>query len=89
MKRLHSLYPHARLVILMAKRVEVEKQGNENTSSLLRKFSRRVRSAGFMQEVRNRRYYQRALSDQQKKERAIERLKMRDHYRRLYKQGRL
>ncbi len=40
----------------MAINVEVTKNNNENSASVLRRFMKKVRGAGFLQEVRNRRY---------------------------------
>ncbi|MEI8224119.1 MAG: 30S ribosomal protein S21 [bacterium] len=46
----------------MAINVEITKNNNENGASVLRRFVKKVRGAGFLQEVRNRRYYSRKPS---------------------------
>lgn len=46
----------------MAINVEVTKNNNENGASVLRRFMKKVRGAGFLQEVRDRRYYSRKPS---------------------------
>lgn len=46
----------------MAINVEVTKNNNENGASVLRRFVKKVRGAGFLQEVRNRRYFSRKPS---------------------------
>lgn len=73
----------------MTNRVDIQQKNNENSMSLLRKFTRRVRDAGFLREVRNRRYYKRSDSDLRKKESALNRIEKRKEYNRLYKLGRL
>ena len=46
----------------MAINVEITKNNNENGASVLRRFVKKVRGAGFLQEVRNRRYFTRKPS---------------------------
>ncbi len=46
----------------MAINVEITKSNNENAASVLRRFVKKVRNAGFLQEVRNKRYYTRKPS---------------------------
>lgn len=46
----------------MAINVEITKNNNENSASVLRRFMKKVRGAGFLQEVRNRRYFTRKPS---------------------------
>ena len=46
----------------MAINVAVTKTNNENSASVLRRFVKKVRGAGFLQEVRDKRYYARASS---------------------------
>jgi ribosomal protein S21 len=46
----------------MAINVAVTKNNNENSASVLRRFTKKVRGAGFLQEVRDKRYYSRANS---------------------------
>lgn len=43
----------------MAINVAITKNSNENSASVLRRFQKKVRGAGFLQEVRDRRYYER------------------------------
>jgi ribosomal protein S21 len=73
----------------MANRVDIQRKNNENPMGLLRKFTRRVRDAGFMKEVRARRYFKRKDSDLRRKESALDRMAKRKEYSRLYKLGRL
>lgn len=43
-------------------RAEVVKKGNESASSLIRRFSRKVQSAGILRTMRARRFFTRQLS---------------------------
>jgi len=43
--------------------VELSKQHNENNASLIRRFTRRVRSAGVINRMRGLRYYTRKASE--------------------------
>ncbi len=51
----------------MAINVEIIKNNNENSASVLRRFVKKVRGAGFLQDVRNRRYFTRKPSDLRRK----------------------
>ncbi len=61
-RRLQSLKTYATITPLMAINVNVTKNNNENANGVLRRFVKKVRSAGFLQEVRGRRYYTRDQS---------------------------
>lgn len=66
---------------------EVSKTGNESPLAVIRKFSRRVQGTGLIQLTRKRRYYERAKSRTVSKKRALKRLKKREDFRRLVKEG--
>jgi ribosomal protein S21 len=51
----------------MAINVEITRNNNENAASVLRRFVKKVRGAGFLQEVRDRRYYTRVASKLRRK----------------------
>lgn len=51
----------------MAINVEITRNNNENAASVLRRFLKKVRGAGFLQEVRNRRYFTRSASTLRRK----------------------
>jgi ribosomal protein S21 len=61
----------------MAVVVEVEKNQNENSLSLIRRFSRRVRGAGILNRVRGLRYYQRPASRSVQRKHALKRIEKR------------
>lgn len=51
----------------MAINVEITRNNNENAASVLRRFVKKVRGAGFLQQVRNGRYYTRTASKLRRK----------------------
>ena len=51
----------------MAINVEITRNNNENSASVLRRFMKKVRGAGFLQDVRDRRYYSRVASKLRRK----------------------
>lgn len=51
----------------MAINVQITKNNNENAASVLRRFVKKVRGAGFLQEVRDRRYFTRKPSSLRRK----------------------
>jgi len=69
--------------------VEVAKTGNENSMSLLRKFTRRVQGTGVVQHMRNHRYRSRSLSKFTQKKQALKRIKKREHFEQLLKEGKV
>jgi len=73
----------------MATRIEVKRKNTENPLSVLRKFSRKVRTAGFLMDLRDRRYFKRNDSELRKKQSALARMKKRIEYGRLFKMGKL
>lgn len=58
----------------MATNVEIEKNPNENTTSLIRRFSRKVREAGILPRARGIRFFERKPSRFKKKEKALKRI---------------
>lgn len=73
----------------MVTRIEITRKGNENTMSVLRKFTRKVRNGGFLMTVRKGRYFQRKDSALRTKESALNRLEKGKEYTRLYKLGKI
>ena len=69
--------------------VEVEKNNNENTMSLIRRFSKRVRGAGILPRIRSIRYAKRPLSDFKKKTQTLRKINRREKFEELYKQGKV
>ncbi|MEK7628273.1 MAG: hypothetical protein AAB421_02550 [Patescibacteria group bacterium] len=68
---------------------EVIKAGNENTLSLLRKFSRKVQGTGLVRRVRAGRYNARAESKVTTKKRALKRITRNELNKQLIKEGKM
>jgi len=73
----------------MVVNVHVEKGTNENSLSLLKRFTRKVQSSGVLMDVRNSRYSERAPSEYTKKKRALKSLARRQRINELVKLGKL
>lgn len=71
----------------MAINIDITKNNNENANSVLRRFVKKVRSAGFLQVVRGRRYYSRNESDLRKKRSALVRIERTAEYEKKQKAG--
>jgi ribosomal protein S21 len=67
---------------------EVQRHGNENVAGLMRRFSRKLQSAGTVRRVRGLRYYKKSPSGTQQKKDALTRIKRTEEYRELFKSGR-
>lgn len=68
--------------------VEVAKHNNENTSSLIRRFTKRVQGSGVLPKARSLRYFDRATSKATNKKSALKSIERRDKYEELAKLGR-
>ena len=55
--------------------VQVEKGAQENSLSILRRFTKRVQGAGILSRVRSIRYYDRNMSAGTRKKKALKRLR--------------
>ena len=69
--------------------VEVQKNEGEATLSLIRRFSRRVKSLGMIQDMRRRRYYARAQSRAVARKHALQVIKRREEVKELIKLGKM
>lgn len=69
--------------------VEVTKTGTENVLSTIRKFTRRVQGTGLIKSVRKNRYYARDVSKSVQKKSALKRIKRRDEFQQLLKEGKV
>ncbi len=74
---------------LMKTTVEVQKNTNETPISLIRRFSRRVKSSNTLQKVRGNRFFLRKNSSLKTKARALNRMAKRKEYERLKKLGKI
>ena len=66
---------------------EIQKTGNENALSMLRKFSRRVQGTGLVRRIRAERYHSRAKSKAVKKKQALKRIVRTETFKQLVKEG--
>lgn len=69
--------------------VEVEKKNNENTTSLIRRFTKQVRESGVLTRVRSLRYYKRPPSKDVRKKDTLKHLKKKAHREKLIKLGKI
>ncbi len=69
--------------------VEVRKKDNENSESLLRRFTRRWQESGIGMRARKRRFYQKDFTKREKRIRALYRVEKRKEYANLEKLGKL
>jgi len=69
--------------------VEVTKNNNENTGSLLRRFTRRVQGSGVLRRVRSLRYNQRDLSEYTRKKNTLKKIEKTKKIEKLKKLGRM
>lgn len=67
---------------------EVTRHGNENIAGLMRRFSRKMQSAGLVKRMRSIRYHKRAPSNARMKHDALVRIERTNKYRELVKEGR-
>lgn len=73
----------------MAKNVEVAKSPNESTANLIRRFTKRMQSAGIVPKVRNGRYYERVKSENVQKTKRLRNLRSKAKYEELLKLGKI
>ncbi len=73
----------------MAINIQVEKNANESTSNLIRRFTKRLQNAGIVPKVRNGRYYERLKSSNSDRKAKLRRLKRKETYDELVKLGKV
>jgi ribosomal protein S21 len=69
--------------------VEVTKNPNETSTSLIRRFSKRMQGAGVLKKARSIRYKDRPMSPFTKKKRALKRISRQTEFERLRKLGKI
>lgn len=67
--------------------LEVTKEERENSQSLVRRFTQKVKQSGILLRARNTRFFKRQKSQQMKKRSAIRREQQKEKYQRLKKLG--
>ena len=73
----------------MATNVEVEKNNNESSANVIRRFTKRVQGAGIVPKVRGSRYFSRSKSKNVQRTAKLKKLTKRDVYEKLIKLGKI
>lgn len=73
----------------MAINIQVEKNANESTSNLIRRFTKRLQNAGIVPKVRGIRYYERVKSRNYDRKAKLRLLKRKETYDELLKMGKV
>lgn len=73
----------------MAINVEVEKNSNESSANVIRRFTKRVQGAGIVPKVRGGRYYSRSKSKNVHRSAKLKKLEKREAYDKLVKLGKI
>jgi ribosomal protein S21 len=77
------------LMAIMATNVEVEKNNNESSANVIRRFTKRVQGAGIVPKVRGGRYYARIKSKNVQRVAKLKKLVKREVYEKLVKLGKV
>lgn len=73
----------------MATNVEVEKNNNESSANVIRRFTKRVQGAGIVPKVRAGRYFSRIKSRNVQRTAKLKKLLKRESYEKLVKLGKI
>ena len=73
----------------MATNVEVEKNNNESSANVIRRFTKRVQGAGIIPKVRGGRYFSRTKSRNVQRSAKLKKLDKRAAYEKLIKLGKV
>lgn len=73
----------------MATNVQVEKNQNESSANVIRRFTKRMQNAGIVRRMRASRYYTRVKSTNVRKEARLKKLTKKENYERDYKMGKV
>ncbi len=73
----------------MAKNIEVEKNQNESTANLMRRFTKRVQGSGIIQRVRQGRYFKRDKSSNVRRSAKLQKIDKTVKYEKLVKLGKI
>ena len=73
----------------MATNVEVEKNTNESSANVIRRFTKRVQGAGIVPKVRGGRYFTRTKSKNVQRTAKLKKLGKREAYEKLVKLGKV
>jgi ribosomal protein S21 len=73
----------------MAINVQVEKNNNESSANVIRRFTKRVQGAGIIKKVRDGRYHSRIKSDNVQRVAKLKKLSKKATYEKLLKLGKV
>ncbi len=71
----------------MAINVAVEKNNNESSANVIRRFQKRVQNSGIVRRLRDERYHKRVKSENVRRTARLKKLASKAEYDRLYKLG--
>lgn len=71
----------------MATNVQVDKNNNESSANVIRRFQKRVQNSGIVRRLRDNRYYKRIKSENVRRASRLKKLVKKTEYERLYKLG--
>ena len=71
----------------MAINVAVEKNNNESSANVIRRFQKRVQNSGIIRRLRDERYHKRVKSENVRRAARLKKLASKAEYERLYKLG--
>ncbi|MCA9366289.1 hypothetical protein KC722_01780 [Candidatus Kaiserbacteria bacterium] len=73
----------------MATNVQVEKNPNESSANVIRRFTKRMQNAGIVRRMRDNRYHGRIKSRNVRKDARLKKLAKKESYERQYKLGKV
>lgn len=73
----------------MATNVQVEKNTNESSANVIRRFTKRMQGSGIIPRMRGERYYARTKSDNVRRSARLKKLDKKAEYERLLKLGKV
>lgn len=71
----------------MATNVQVERNNNESSANVIRRFQKRVQNSGIVRRLRDNRYHKRVKSENVRRSSRLKKLTKKTEYERLYKLG--
>lgn len=73
----------------MATNVEIERKKNESSTSMIKRFTRKVQETGIINRVKSERYEERTPSEYTKKKNKLKVLKKKAEYEKMFKLGKI
>ena len=73
----------------MAVNVKVERNNNESSANVIRRFTKRVQGSGIIQRMKGIRYYSRVKSKNVRRDARLKKLAKKEEYERMVKLGKI